>query len=77
MAEVNSMVRIGIVSSVDSGQKTARVFFPDMDNMVSDWIHVLQHPGTTKSSMPKVNDSVLVLYGYGIDTDGFILGVIE
>lgn len=91
MAEVDSMVRVGIVSAVNSSQKTARVFFPDMDNMMSDWLHVLQrsgeklststtqshnHSGTVSSFLPKVNDRVLVLYGYGFNVDGYILGVI-
>ena len=91
MADVNSMVRIGIVSAVDSSQNVARVFYPDMDDMASDWLPVLQRPGETvststvqshshsgavKSFMPKVNDTVLVLYGYGFDVDGYILGVI-
>ena len=91
MADVNSMVRIGIVSAVDSSQKAARVYFPDMDEMASDWLPVLQrhgeklstntvqshsHSGTVSSFLPKVNDTVLVLYVYGFNTDGFILGVI-
>ena len=91
MAEVDSMVRVGIVSAVNSSQKTARVFFPDMDNMMSDWLPVLQragesistntsqehtHTGTVGSFLPKVNAKVLVLYPYGFNTDGYILGVI-
>lgn len=91
MADVDSMVRIGIVSAVDSSQKAARVFFPDMENMVSDWLPILQRPGeklstntaqshshsgTVSSFLPKVNDTVLVLYGYGFNVDGYILGVI-
>lgn len=104
MAEVDSMVRVGIVSAVNSSQKTARVFFPDMDNMMSDWLPILQRPGekistgsagshdhngavaaggshshsgSVSSFVPKVNDTVLVLYGYGFNVDGYILGVIE
>ena len=92
MAEVNSMIRVGIVSAVDSGEKTARVYFPDMDDMASDWLPVLQRPGeklstntvqshshsgTVGTFMPSVNDRVLVLYAYGFNSDCYILGVIE
>jgi len=89
--DASGMVRIGIVSSVDTSERKARVFFPDMNNMVSDWLYVLQRPrevvdvkeseGHTHSAsvtswLPKVNERVLVIYLYGWNTDGFILGVI-
>lgn len=103
MAEVNSMVRIGIVSALDKKSKTARAYYPDMGNMVSGWLYVLQRPGeaistdtagphshggevssggshshsgTVGTFMPKVNDRVLVLYPFGWNMDGYILGVI-
>lgn len=74
MAELDSMVRVGIVSVLDKKGKTARVYFPDMKNMVSGWLPVLQRPGD--SAMPKVNNRVLVLYPSGWNMDGYILGVI-
>ena len=74
MSEVGTMVRIGIVSSRNTGDKLVRCFFPDMDDMASEWLYVLQRPG--HSDMPSVNDRVLVLYPYGWDMDGFVLGVI-
>lgn len=103
MAEVNSMVRVGVVSTLDKTKKLARVYYPDMGNMVSGWLRVLQRPGETISTssdgghshggavpsggshshsgsvgtfMPKVNDRVLVLYPFGWNLDGYILGVI-
>lgn len=90
MAGTNSMTRIGIVSAVDSDKKRARVYYPDMDDMVSDWLFVLQRSGTYTSSsadghshsvhvgtwMPEINDRVFVAYLPGFNTDGFILGVI-
>ena len=91
MAELNSMVRIGVVSALDKKKKTVRVYFPDMGNMVSGWLYVLQrtgetistnsamshsHSGKVESFMPKVNDRVLVLYPYGWNMDGYVLGVI-
>lgn len=44
MAEENSMIRVGKVSSVDEKNLKARVYYPAMSNMVSDWLPVLQHP---------------------------------
>ena len=49
MAELDSMVKIGIVSAIDADTHTARVYFPDKDNMVSDWLKVLQFPCSTGS----------------------------
>jgi len=71
MTGIERLLRIGIVSSV-SGNR-ARVYFPDQDNMVSDWLYIIKQG---ESWTPSVNDRVLVLYSKGTDTDGFILGVI-
>jgi phage baseplate assembly protein gpV len=91
MADSESMVRIGIVSALDSSEKKVRVYYPDMNDMASDWLSVLQrtgesistntsqghsHSGSVKTFMPKVNDRVLVLYPCGFNMDGFVLGVI-
>lgn len=91
MAEVNSMVRVGRVSSVNLGAKQCRVFFPDQGNMVSDWLPVLQRPMESVEIkpaeehvhkayvtwwMPEVNDRVVVVYPYGWNTNGFVLGAI-
>lgn len=89
--DAKSMVRIGIVSSLDKEKLKARVFYPDMNDMVSDWLYVLQRPGEhvdvktaadhkheakVTTWMPDINMSVVVLYPYGWNMDGFILGVI-
>jgi len=90
MAEENTMVRVGKVSSVDSSKLMARVYYPSMSNMVSDWLPILQQPisGRTGSAdghthsiggvtiLPKVNDKVLVIYEYGFNSQGYIVGVI-
>ena len=103
MANLNAMVRIGIVSDV-TGTGKARVYYPDMDNMVSDWLYVLSYPGlfitasasgnhdhggevlsagshshliTVQGWMPRIDDTVLVLYAHGFNADGYILGVIR
>lgn len=47
MAEENSMIRVGKVSDVNNSALKARVFYPGMGNMVSDWLPVLQFPGMT------------------------------
>ena len=47
MADTNSMVRVGFVSDVRKSNGTARVCFPDMDNMVSDWLYVMRYPNLT------------------------------
>ncbi len=44
MAEEDSMVRVGKVSAVDKNNYKARVWYPSMSNMVSDWLPILQHP---------------------------------
>lgn len=103
MAELKSMVKVGIVSALDKEKKQLRAYFPDEDNLVSNWLHVLQrtgenlnideagahshsgavgsdgshkHEGKVAGFMPKVNDKVLVLYPYGWNMDGYVLGVI-
>ena len=50
MADKDSLVRVGKVSSVDSDKRMARVLFPGLDNMVSDWLPVLWFPGFTNTS---------------------------
>ena len=96
MAEENSMIRVGIVSDVNPDKLRARVYFPDLNNMVSDWLYVLQRSkapsnvtveaaeGHTHEAsgadqgkwIPEVNDMVVVVYTYGFNTDGYIVGVI-
>jgi len=81
-----NLVRIGTVSAVDAGKKKARVIFRDKNDLVSDWLPVLQHSGagvTCGSSsgtlgywMPAVNHTVLVIYLPVFNGDGFIMGAI-
>jgi hypothetical protein len=40
---LQSLVRIGTVSSVDPGERTARVIFKDRDSLVSGKLKVLQN----------------------------------
>lgn len=39
-----NLVRVGIVSAVDVDALKVRVHYPQLDNLVSDWISVLQQP---------------------------------
>lgn len=48
MADERSMVRKGIVSEIDDVKKRVRVFYPDLSDMVSDWLFVLQYPFYTE-----------------------------
>ena len=74
MAKENSLVRVGKVSDVNSANHTARVYYPSMSNMVSDWLPVLK---TSDSWMPRINDNVVVLMEFGFNSGGYILGVIQ
>lgn len=42
------LVRVGVISSVNTHDLTARVYFEDV-GMVSDWLPVLQHSGAAVS----------------------------
>lgn len=64
------MVRIGTVTDTDTVKQKARVKFQD-DNTPSGWLSVLQNAG---SWLPKVNDTVLILYIPVWQGDGYILG---
>jgi len=44
---LGQLVRVGKVSSVNTTELKARVLFEDRENMVSDWLQVLQHPNAT------------------------------
>ena len=48
MITAENMLRVGVVSSINADNHTARVYFPDAGNMVSDWLYVLQHPAFTE-----------------------------
>lgn len=66
MAEVESMVRIGFVSDVRPSKGQARVCFPDMSNMVSDWLYVMKYPGMGLS----INSAGAHSHGGQVSSDG-------
>lgn len=44
MDENRNIIRVGIVSAIDPAHLRARVYFPHLDNLVSDWLAVIQQP---------------------------------
>lgn len=76
MSENTEMIKHGIVSSIDAAKCTARVTFPDRDEVVSAELPILQHNvGFARIyTMPEVGQAVLCAFmGTGME-DGFILG---
>ncbi len=74
--QMGELIKPGIVSSVDPATCSARVIFPDRDEMVSADLPILQRNcGKNQDfSLPDVGDNVLCLFlGTGTE-DGFILG---
>lgn len=90
MNALMNIVRIGIVSSIDSEEQTARVTFQDKENLVSGPLKVLEntpnltiqtaeghdHEIIVKPWMPSVGQSVVCLYLPNGESDGFVLGKI-
>ena len=73
---LNNLIRIGKVSSVDYQRGTARVTFPDDDEIVSYDLPVL-HRNALKNkdyNMPDIDERVLCLFLPSGVATGFILG---
>ncbi len=78
-------IQLGTVTALDETKQTARVKFQDT-GICSDWLYIIQHvrkPSCNNPDchctecgrwLPKINDTVLVLYLPIRDGDGFILG---
>lgn len=80
--KIKDLIRIGRVSSINPLKCTAKVTFPDKDDMVSDELPILTI-GTNKTKayfLPAIDTQVLCIFlpnnsGKGIN-DGFVLGCI-
>ncbi|WP_430145989.1 phage baseplate assembly protein V [Paenibacillus cisolokensis] len=77
---LSSIIRVGIVSAVDTGRMALRATFPDRDDQVSDWLQLvmppLQYDQYTSIKMPAVGQQVLCLFlGNGLET-GYWLGTV-
>jgi len=74
--DIQPIVRVGIISSVDSKRCTAKVYFEDLDDTVTHDLRIVV-PQTMKTKvyyMPDVGEQVLCLFlQNGIET-GFIIG---
>ena len=73
---LNNLVRVGQVSSITPGKMTARVVFPDKDNVVSSELAILV-PNTQRNkyySMPSVGEQVVCLFLANGLEEGFIVG---
>ena len=68
MAEMHTMVRLGIVSSRDTENRKVRVYFPDMGDMVSGWLSVLQHPN--RFILATVSTDGTHNHDYAVGNDG-------
>lgn len=93
MAALEQIVRVGTVSSVNPADRTARVKFSYLGDMVSGNLRVIQqyacavnitldeaqkHPDSyTTFWMPSVGDTVICLYLPVFNGDGVILGVLK
>lgn len=75
-ALIRQLIRVGIVSSVNPQNCTAKVLFEDQDEAVSYDLFVINHNTQDNQDywLPDVNEAVLCLFlPIGIET-GFILG---
>ncbi len=54
-SEIEKLIRIGKVSSVNAEQKTARVIFENLGGMVSGDLPILQNAGTVNISSTTVS----------------------
>lgn len=64
-------VRVGKISSINRANRTARVIFPGLDNMVSDWLPVLWYPGFENTSTGSHgHDVIMDSESYGTNEAG-------
>lgn len=73
------IVRVGNVVSTNNGQKTVRVQFPDLDDVVSHDLRVIfRRTGTDKDSggLPDIGEQVVCLFLPSGDETGFVIGSI-
>lgn len=71
---IEGMVRVGTVSSVNESARTARVFFPDVEIMSGE-LKITKFPPLTPW-LPVPGDTVLCLYDFTFNGDGYILGAL-
>lgn len=70
-------IRVGLVSVVDRDAETARVTFPDLDDVVTDFLPIIRKGGNSwaqQNELPEEEDHVLVVFLSASMSDGFIIG---
>ncbi len=72
--ELKDIVRVGIVSSVNSGDMTARVKIQEQGIVTGDLKVVENTPEGVEGWKPEVGQWVLCIFKPDGDGDGFILG---
>lgn len=72
--ELKDIVRVGIVSSVNAGNMTARIKIQDQGIVTGDLKIVENPPKGLEAWIPKVGQWVLCIFKPDGEGDGFILG---
>lgn len=71
---LGSVIRTGIVSSVDPNARTARILFRDKNNMVSGPLKIVTREHGSSAWLPTISQAVLCVYLPDGESDGFVLG---
>lgn len=66
---MSELIRTGTVSSVNNANKTVRVYFPELDEEVSDTLRIVD----TGAPMPSEMDEVLCIFLPDSPETGFVL----
>lgn len=69
---MSELIRTGIISSVNSSNKTVRVYFPELDDDVSDELRIID-----TGSMPIEKEEVLCLFLPDSPETGFVLKIMR
>jgi len=75
---INDIFRIGIVAETDPEKCMARVKFPDIDELVSGWLQVIQQQTLENKHyyMPDIDELVACIFLGNGPITGFVIGAI-
>ena len=73
---IEDIIRVGNVDSINAQNGTVRVRFPDRDDKVSKELKVIYHKTHQDKSyfIPEINEIVLCVFLPGTQEEGFVLG---
>lgn len=73
---IEDIIRVGNVDSINAENGTVRVRFPDRDDKVSKELKVIYHKTHQDKFyfMPEINEIVLCVFLPGTQEEGFVLG---